>query len=120
MTCIASSINCIFMFETVRKKPKSACTVILKGRMNFRGGSREIELVLRGICEVTIEKGYIEDEILEVLQDDLAKMFNTSIQPFSTANIARGRKLCKYIVYKLKTYTEDGRKEICRTEPKDI
>lgn len=114
MENILSTTNCIFTFDFVRKKPKSYCTIILKGCMNYRGGSRELELKLSGIRDVHVEKGYIDDEILEVLRNDLAQMFNTEVQPFTTKNIARGRKLCEYIFYRI-TGTE-----ICRVKPQDI
>ena len=84
--------NCIFHFESVRKKPKALCTVILEGRMNYRGISTKLKLILSGIRDINIEREvYIEDEILNVLKEDLAAMFNTGVQPYTKENISLGR-----------------------------
>ncbi|HEY8893027.1 MAG TPA: hypothetical protein VIM70_22635 [Clostridium sp.] len=94
--------NCIFHFESVRKKTKALCTVILEGHMNYRGISTKLKLILSGIRDINIEKEvYIEDEILNILKEDLAAMFNTGVQPYTKENVSLGRKLCKYIVYNI-------------------
>lgn len=48
-------------------------------------------------------------EILNVLKEDLATMFNTEVQPYTKENIRLGRKLCKQIVYSI-SYGKDETK----------
>lgn len=95
----------MLQFEFVRKKPKAYCTVNLEGYMNYRGSSTKLKLQLKGVTDIETEV-YIEPEILNALNDDLATMFNTEVQPYTKENISLGRKLCKQIVYpmvKIKT-----------------